>query len=358
MKSSLMNATRLTLVVSFVVLVCVYSFSRVSYSKIAPPSINCPTQIDLGGCESGQEVEAKFSVTNNGGQPLFLYQFTTSCSCAGVLKRRDSGGTEPAERIAVAPGDAVELIARIVIRGVPGMEAKTAIAFQTNDPLNPVYQVMLVAPRVLGLVADPVQVTFLDASEAGGESRTVALRTIGTGTPGLKNVESTHPAFKVTIVPHGSAEGEFAKLQIAFLGSPIGSVGGEVLAAIESEGLSKVISIPVAATVSPPIILTPSFVTLPLRSSSGLVYDVLCAVRTRKGEPFTAHSDSVPDGVTVEVLDPDVAAPMKYVRVGLVPPVPPIKRIEREYSVALTVRTSAGDRRVVLSVKCTGEESK
>ncbi len=89
---------------------------------------------DAGNIESGQQIEARFVLTNTGGRRLILHEATHSCRC---VVSSQSG-------LIIQPGNMATIIAHVDTRDASG-SMQFELNYRTNDPQRPLLTFFILA---------------------------------------------------------------------------------------------------------------------------------------------------------------------------------------------------------------------
>jgi hypothetical protein len=279
-----------------------------------PPQATFPSIIDLGTQKFGSVVNGIIPVSNSGSAPLELSQFRTSCSCANV-EVLDNGEWRGLEKALIAGKQALELRVRISVGAWSGTSQSVQVQFSTNEPDHPTGVVQLVIPFVNSDVfTDPSAVVFGVLRTGDKAERRVTV--YDCGTPGRRIIAASckHPdRFEVRLVPPDSP---LPELDHRYAGHPIGQIAvlartnqpGVVISELEIE-LNEVpqsrCHIPISAEVIGPIQVQPSVLYLPRTVSGRLETTADVRLSSRNNEPITAFIDSVPEGLSVAIIEKD-----------------------------------------------------
>lgn len=267
--------------------------------------------VDLGERERGEIAVGRLRVTNGGSGKLILKDFRTSCSCAGV-EREESGKYVPIQSVQLAPGEQVELTARVAIGARPGERQWVQVHFNTNDPARPTVTIDLIAPRVKGgIFSQPAAVVFGTVPVRGRARSVIDLYDNGNPDRRVEHVRSTHPdRFEVRLLPlqegethkrHETAGGLIARLEVVARTDRPGSLLGNIEVHLAGEARRPDL-ISVAGQVVSSVECWPSSLVLPRRVGDRLLYSGDVLLRQRDGGRIErADLGPVPDGVTAAV---------------------------------------------------------
>lgn len=335
---------------------------RARYRAPTPPAADFPPVVDLGDRDLGEQAVARFRFANRGDSPLVIDKVGSTCSCAGIEQEVD-GRVVPVKQLIIPPRSEVELTARVAVRGAVGQPARSVISFRTNDPNCPGGAITVDVPRILGIACSPGTVLFnaVSGREAG---QVIEVRSVGTGRPRLVAVASGAPELvRAELLspddpppPDPTGSWFLGRVAVTLLAQSPGSRGGEVLLTVEAEGRTRVISVPVTATTTAPVTVSPAVVSLPLASRTGPLFEAVCSVRTHDGGPVLVRAGTVPAGFTVAVIDPSVPAPNKLVRVRWSPPAMG-GQFPQTHTIELIATAGSAEYRLAVEVLCSNPEA-
>jgi hypothetical protein len=325
-----------------------------------PPAAVFPRTIDLGDRELGEVVVAKFTVRNEGGNPLAVSHFRASCACAGVEQETDGVATR-IDQVVVPARSSVDLQVRIAIRGQPGHPERTSINFVTNDPMNPKGVVTIEPSRVLGIACTPKAVLFDGVLSQQPLTRVIEVRNIGDDSPKIEAVTTNSPTvvrarlLTANDLTENAKEGDrlIGRVEVTLQPQPPGQVGGEVMLKVVSAIRTRTVTVPVSANVFAAVTVAPSRLALPIESGAGRLFSARCIVRATRGVPIIVRIASVPADFTAEVDDPMAATASKIVRVKWTPrnvgaeQQPPQRR-----EMMLVVQEGTAEHRVSIPIDC------
>ncbi len=120
----------------FVIVNAMDDFSKLSKSQKKKAAVIHfdKTSVDFGNIKSGAKKTGSFTLTNKGKTTLVIHKTYAVCSCTvlGNLKKE------------LAPGESIEVQVEFDSVFKSGKQTK-AITFYTNDPVNPVTQIVVTA---------------------------------------------------------------------------------------------------------------------------------------------------------------------------------------------------------------------
>lgn len=271
------------------------------------PMVEWTHLVDLGEQELGTPAVGHVTVANRGSGELIIDQPTSSCTCAG-LETMQGGVYHPLEKLKLAPGEAVELAARIQVKGLPGMKIYTVLSFRTNDPTNPQPTVNLVVPRVRGgFSAVPQTITFRPLPVGTEAVQVLDIRDGARQPRSVGRVECVSPGITARMLPESvKPESELhpagvlvGRLEVKLRPAAVGSVNGEVFVYAAGEPTPSKIAVSGRGTSL--VQATPAALVLPRASGGGPVYTSVCLCRSVEGKPMTLSLASAPEGISVEI---------------------------------------------------------
>ncbi len=293
-----------------------------------PPILVCPSELDLGEHEIGAVVIGRLEVANRGGQPLVIENVSTNCSCTG-LEEEQNGNYVRVDRLVVAPGAVVPLIARLSVRGFPiGSRGSTTISFDTSDPERPRYNISIVVARVKGGV-QPVPDTAVFGTLAIGseQKRIVHLFDDALDPREIDSVTSSDPdRVRISLLPPDTA-----KCTVPFTGKHIADLAifaksqfaGDLTATIHIslKGQQRSPdSIRVIGQFVSDLDLAPAAVSFPLRSANEDVFELSCICRSPNAMPFKLSAVASTPSVLVSVSETDKEKTIHTIRISATRP--------------------------------------
>ncbi len=203
-----------------------------------------------------------------------------------------------------------------------GTEMRNVIQFQTNDPQHPTGRIEAVVRRVSGGVhANPESLVFGTVPIGTKVRQLVEVRDNAVPPRVVERVVSTNAKrFTVQLLPvadpsdTSKPDSAANRLREALDGRVIArlevtvdtAIPGEVNGAVEiyvSGPERKPDTFAVTGRVAAPIEMAPSLIVLPRQSNNGPVNSGTFVCRSTKGKPLTLVVDSVPRGLSAEVLE-------------------------------------------------------
>ena len=153
------------------------------------------TTIELNPKAGDQETVANFKYENKTAKPIKIKSVKSSCGCTVPALKKD----------VVEPGEKGELTATFKIGGRTGKQQKT-VTVETDDPAQPVMNLLLVADIAQPLQIQPTFVYWEQGSQA--TPKVVKVKAAKDVNLGKIEVMSSSPEFTAS-VEKGSAPGEF-----------------------------------------------------------------------------------------------------------------------------------------------------
>jgi hypothetical protein len=290
------------------------SFGVTYFVSTKDPRIDVPSAIDVGSHEAGRIVKTSFFVRNRGRQPLVLNGFGTTCGCLTV-ERKTPEGSEQVSEVTVQPGESVELVSGLVVRGNASDRLAERLTFHTNDPHNPLVALEVTAQVEGSLLARPSPLHVGRLLPGDKVTSKIIFRDTGRrtelSTPNLRisNPECARVLRFAPADPSG-AENCAEDLQP---GRAAYEADVEVIAPrergtfraqldlIDEGNIDPIATVTVMGTVVGRYALTPESLVLPRYSDSGLVYSVNCLCRSHDGGDFELQPFETPDEVSVSI---------------------------------------------------------
>lgn len=316
-----------------------------------PPTIECPSLVDLGSHAEGEIVTGRFRVANLGAEPLQLTRFRTSCSCAGV-ETDETGENRRVQAASIPPGGDREFLVRMVIGVRPGTPQGVLVQFETNDPNRPSMAIQVMVPRVTGgIYIEPRAVLFGELGR--GEQPIITINLYDNHETGLQvdEIVSRNPDRFTVRYRRVSAEDAPEEHPIAgrLLGrcevTPISGQAGSLEGVIEvrpTSGTRPLAIIPVTGRVVTTVTVFPSVLVLPRMVGGQSEWSGEVILVGRDGRPFQPTLQAIPDGLQV-TLDPIMGSTD---RVRLRVACSPVDRVDRppvvESRITIRVTPSSG----------------
>jgi hypothetical protein len=317
------------------------------------PILECPRNLDLGEKKRGEIAIGHFQVKNVGKDVLYLDEFQTSCSCAGVEQEID-GKRLRIKTLSLAPAQEAQLSVRLGVGVRPGQSQRVQVFFATNDPDHPKWLMEVLVSRVKGgCFADPSAAIF--GSLSPGEKSTRIIDLYDNGTPGrrIEKIYATHPEhFTIVLLPlsekdkqrvHPTAGKLFARIQVTSHTERPGRCDGELQVFVSNE--TYIERIPVIGEIVGAAECRPATLVLPRRAGNRWVRSGQVLILSRRQESVEVVVDSVP---------PDIIADVR-----VVPDHPEQRLLQIEWRpTEKSNRQSPSEERIRLRVRCDGQDSK
>jgi hypothetical protein len=324
--------TRFFLCLAIVMFVGLVSYSattgwlRRTWNQVvrSEPLIEYLAKIDLGDHELGDEAIGHFTIANRGGGELVVDQIETNCSCSGMEREQD-GRYGRLESLRLKAGERADLVMRVSVRGVPdGAEMINVVKFETNDPTQPTGRIEAVVRHVSGgVTASPRTIVFGTVRIGTNLRYIVDVRDNALTPRVIERVTSTKPE-RVNarlVPPENSSQSPdsvsagilIGRIEIKVDTNSPGDFDDTVQVHLAGEP-RRPDAISIIGKVEAPFEISPSLLVLPRASTSGPIFDAKCICRSTSGEPLSLAVDSVPPGVTADVLEQDHPA-LKCIRI-------------------------------------------
>lgn len=120
-----------------------------------------PASIDLGVMEQKQETKTSVMITNNGGGQLIIHNVEADCGCTVPTLAKDTLG----------PGESTVIDITFNSKRFLGKVIKM-VTIESNDPRNPITEVLLTATIQTALIIDPANQHVGFPIGLAGEDRT------------------------------------------------------------------------------------------------------------------------------------------------------------------------------------------
>lgn len=316
------------------------------------PILECPRSLNLGEHKRGDIAIGSFQIKNVGKEILWLSDFQTSCSCAGVEQEID-GTRYRIKSLTLAPGQEARLFVRLGVGVRPGESQQVQVVFATNDPAHPQWLMEVIIPHVTGgCYPDPSAVVFGPLSPGEKKTQLVDLYDNGTSGRRIEKMYIDHPDyFTAVLLPltekekqcvHPTAGKLFARVQITPCTERIGRFDGEVQITMANE--THIERIPVLGEIVGTADCRPAALVLPRRVENRSV---------RTGQVLIFNRQEKPIDVAVDFAPPDLVA-----EVQIVSGHPNQRLLAIEWRpMEKHKRRSTCEQRVRLRVSCEGENS-
>lgn len=269
------------------------------------PRMNAPIEVKLGQAEQGSVVRAEIRLTNEGGMPLEMRNFQTSCGCT-TLQLRTNGEVKAVSDMVLTPGETVVLTMDLIVRGSMGLPLTNTIRFETNDLSKKTVGIPVTVDVVGGIRCTPQEVDFGRVLIGRESTKTVEL--VDTLEPARRvdRVQSSRPdlvtARLITkslagIDSTGKLTSERQDIEVALI-APNECCVQALVSAFSGSDSKALVELPVRANVVPPVSVNPLVIVLPRSSGSGHVYEGTCIVRHYSGENIRVTLGARPLGIS------------------------------------------------------------
>ncbi|GEM_PF-3433912 len=290
------------------------------------PMIEYPSQLNLGDHEIGEQVVTRFTITNRGGGELVIDNIRTNCSCTGMEREQD-GEFYRLESVRLKGGESADLVMRLSVRGVPpGAAQQSIVEFRCNDPTQPIGRIEVLVPRVFGGVSAMPASVVIGTFPVGQEVRHVVevrdtanpprrIERITTSSPDRIITRLMSPADQAVETTPNAAGNLIGLVEVIVDTQKPGDFNDTIQ--IHLAGETRLFdSIPVVGKAVAAVEAIPSLLVLPLTSTSGVTYSGKCVCRSTDGKPLTLAVESVPDGLTAEILSNQDSSSSQAVRIA------------------------------------------
>lgn len=282
------------------------------------PVIEYPAKLDLGEREKGDIVVAPFTIANRGGGELLVDEITSNCGCTGI-EREENGRYIRLESLRLKPGEAVPLVMRVSVGGPLGATMNNVVEFRTNDPQQPTVHMDVLVTRVSGgVLTTPESVVFGTVPVGGKVRQFVDVWDPAVSPRAITRVTSTGlDRLTVRLLRDTDSPKRNEANPKANGAKPLGVLVGRLEVILKTDRPVKINDtvlievagredkpdkLPVVGQVAASFEMSPSLIVLPRYTSSGPVYKATCLCRSITGKPVTLTVDSLPSGVTAQVL--------------------------------------------------------
>jgi hypothetical protein len=305
---------------------CGYAHRALSAMYSSDPILDCPREVDLGEQELGAEAVARFSIANRGRSTLVIDHVQTNCSCAG-LERENEGRFYRFESLEIKPGEAIPLVMRLSVRGVPpGARMLTRLRFYSNDPHQPEWEISAIASRVTAGVSLSPSALILGNIPLHAEiHRIVDVRDASVSPRTIQSVTSSGSKHILARLmtptetpdqPNRNTNGTLiGRIEVEISSNSPGDLHGSIEVGLAGESRQPD-ALDVIGRVVAPAEMRPSMLSLPISSQSGPIYSAQSICRSTDGSPIRVKVDAVPPGLKVEILPQDKAE-CKQIKVTL-----------------------------------------
>lgn len=280
------------------------------------PSIELPEIIDVGQREVGEQVVVPFRVVNSGGGELIVHEVHTNCSCTG-LERREGNTFVRVESLRLPAGAGADLDVRMTVRASAGGPVRNVAEFHTNDPRKPVSRLEIVVPKVTGGVfVAPAGVLFGTVAVGAEVRQIIDIHDSAVRPRSVIRVDSSDPSRVVVrllptqqplpqpqpqepgVPPVGPVIG---RVEVVVRTDQPGPIDATVLIDLDRE-TSKPDALPVVGRVAMPVEAMPSSFVLPRAAGDGPMYSGTSLCRSTDGQPLSLTAESVPEGLTAQIV--------------------------------------------------------
>ncbi|NQU08946.1 MAG: DUF1573 domain-containing protein [Candidatus Abyssubacteria bacterium] len=182
-------------------------------SERAPSLVFSETEHDFGEMKQKQSAKHIFRFKNEGNALLVIDKVKATCGCTGTLLSKDE----------IQPGEEGEINVTFKT-GMSSGKKKKQIYVYSNDPSRPAAKLQIMANIVVPLEMRPRSVRWL-ADKDRPSTRTVELRYQPDLNIKILKVESSSPAFKVTVQPKNEGDTPAYEIEIQCDGNlPVGNL--------------------------------------------------------------------------------------------------------------------------------------
>lgn len=282
---------------------------------VKEPRLEVAESIALGEQERFKIAIAHVALHNSGRAPLIIDKVVSCCGCIG-LEREERGAYFPLHRIEIAPGEILQAVARVPVRGRAGDSEAYYFDLYSNDPHQTVKRFEVVINKVKGgldVIPNPLQVGQIQLGQsirqelALFDSSLAQRKVVRVTTTSREETRATwlaaNPGDTHPLAPARSVWlGTIAYEHVAKLP---GVINQEIIVAYVDEvsGLESQESIPVYGEVLNILEIMPSSVRLPRRTSSGWQNEVQCKIRYNMDASCQLEIVEVPDLLEVDLLN-------------------------------------------------------
>ncbi|MDD3472256.1 MAG: DUF1573 domain-containing protein [Syntrophaceae bacterium] len=146
---------------------------------------------DYGQIRYGEKVTAEFAFTNKGNQTLVIKNLHATCGCTKVIE----GSRE------IPPNGSSKIISSFETDGLKAGRKQKSIMVSTNDPVNPVVKLNLLADVIRDITIDPGTLGKKIDSQSEAVSFTVKVSNSSENTYNITGVKTEPGEPKATIQP-------------------------------------------------------------------------------------------------------------------------------------------------------------
>ena len=182
-------------------------------SAEGPILVFSETEHDFGEVKQKQSVKHIFKFKNKGDALLVIDKVKATCGCTGTLLSKDE----------IQPGEEGEI--KVTFNtGMSSGKKNKQIYVHSNDPSQPAAKLQIMANIIVPLEMRPRSVRW-NADKDRPSTRTVELRYQPDLNIKILKVESSSPAFKVTVRPKNEGETPAYEIEIQCDGNlPVGNL--------------------------------------------------------------------------------------------------------------------------------------
>lgn len=283
----------------------------------------CPTHLDLGERELGEQVVARFPIANKGTESLSISNIQTTCACAGI-EREENGATVRVSQLRIEPGESVPVSIRLMARGEPEGAARYRVQFDTNDPMARTFPLELFIPRIRsGVLATPATIDFGKVLAGEVVRSSIKVTDAARVKRRILNFRTSQPGIRVTeaapSVLDRNDEQLVALLDVEVSASGVGPFRGWIELSIGDAGQLP-LRIPVSGHVAGEVEFAPPIIALPRLTNGQRTPYAECQCRAFRDEPFKLKVAPAPPGILVEIDDPRTPTKCKFVRLSIEDP--------------------------------------
>jgi Protein of unknown function (DUF1573) len=282
-----------------------------------------PDILELGNRELGEVVVCPFSISNRGHKELVIDDIHSTCACLG-FEREVDGDSQRVDSLILSPGERVTLLMRLSVRGLPGSSMRNAIAFRTNDPMQPLARVETYVSSIMGgVLTEPASVVFGEMQEGVIACQEVNIYDHCIERRSVKEVNSSDSdRFSVDFTPVEQMNIQdqpvdnrrlLGRAQIRVNTRVIGSVNGHISIQLKERILPT--QLPVIGRVVPLVEITPEILELPRASQDGPVYFATCCCRCTGGGVLDLTVEEASTGITASILSSKGESSTRLVRI-------------------------------------------
>jgi len=311
-------------VMLLVVTGAVYAAWRFTWRR--SPSVDYPASIDLGAQTNGDVAVGRITISNNGERDLLITKVRSECSCTGLELFRDNLFSR-FDELRIPPRASRELAVRVAIREPADKSLRTKVWFATNDPKQPLGEISIVVPKIVGLSMTPTSVVFGDLLAGSQARQLVEVRDVGNNGYVLVSVQSSAPQsisaclLPVESAPRSHTSDEAGRLIGMISVTPNAPVEGSLDATLQvhlvREGRAETMEIRTSGRIVPPVVVSPSRITLPRESDSGPSLTATCVCRHSLAKPITVDVEFSSPGLSAIVLDSHLTPTSRLIRIEL-----------------------------------------